>query len=136
MSTHFDKLTRKKSRSGTELRERLLAWCLEQGGSIEAQSAPNSVTGGVLGGTVRLPLPTGSLLVFLPSDSNVGLCINARFVDDAPLPGDANPYSGKWNFAHFAITPAEDDALFQAFTRRFLAYRATVLPTCKTPVVG
>ncbi len=81
------------------LRDRVRTFCLELGGVEERPSEYNSVTGYVVGGTVRVPLPVGALLVHLPSDCATGLfSVCTHFVDGAPLPADANPHSGKWNF--------------------------------------
>jgi len=92
----------------------LRVWLLARGATEEEPDAYNGVLEVILGGRWRLPLAKGALIVHLPADDDlgVGLDINTRFVEDAPLPSDANPYSGKWNFSGYD----DEDLLFRHFT--------------------
>ncbi len=106
---------RAKLRSAEDLRKRVLEFLKERGGVAITEPAFHGRLC-VLGGDVRLPLKVGALVVHLPSDDDlgVGLSINTRFTEDAVLPSDANPYSGKWNSSHYD----DEEELFRVFTNR------------------
>lgn len=110
----------RKVKSAAALRARLVAWCEAHGGREISPGGHNSILGGEIGATWRVPLQVGALVVHLPYDSEHGYHVHTRFTEGAPLPREANQYSGKWN--HYE---ASEGALYDSFTGRVARYVAT-----------